>query len=181
MIGHRSVRIPVTARTRVNQLHKPDTPFNKSSGCKTLPSETVVRPSFHAIQRQRFVGLTAHVECRWHFGLHAMSRFKRLDPGRQLRVVLTSRQMNFIERSQGIQFQFLTSRRRDSTGQIGDGFRARHDSRSLMSTRQEVRRPDLSPRIRHLRCQHQKRRQVLVRRSQPVTHPRSDTRTGKRE
>ena len=50
-----------------------------------------------------------------------------------------------------------------------------------MSTRQEIRCPDLCPRVGHIRSEYQERRKILIDRPKPITHPSSDAWSSKSE
>src|SRR5262245_7414709 len=80
--------------------------------------------------------------------------------------------MPAIETFKQAQFCFLDFSGRRAPLEICHGLIARDYPCPLMHSREKVRIPDLSSGIGQLRCEHHKRRQVLILCSETVAHPR---------
>src|SRR5262245_690852 len=171
---HIAMRIPIVRRSDVDQLYESHAALSHPARDQALPSEPSSLPALQPIEIQCRVSFFGQVQNLRHFSLHPESGLIGLYASGQLRIARSRLLMPAIEAFQQTEFCFLDLRRRRAALEICNGLIAGDHPCSLMHAREKIRIPDLSPGIRQLRCEHHKRRQVLILSSQTVAHPRPE-------
>ena len=143
------VRVPILARSGVDQLYESHALLNHAARHNALPAETGGGPTLHAVQLQRCVGLLAKIQHLRHSHLHAERRLIRFDSRIQHRISGMFPRMLAVEFIEQTQFQLLQLSRRRAPVEIRNRLRTAGDARPGINARQKIRRPDLAPAIRH--------------------------------
>src|SRR5262249_17182670 len=161
----------------VDQLDEAYALLDHAARDQALPAEARRAAALQAVELQRLVGFLAQVEHLRHRHLHAEGGLVALDARFEHRVAGVGALMLAIEAIEQAQLELLHRGRWRTHVEVGYRLRPADDARARIHAGQEVARPDLAAAVRHLWCEYDVARQVLILGAEPVSHPASNARS----